>query len=139
MQKLDHLFLSNRISFIFPNCLLWNNEYSSVNFMELIPFKITNSLQFVSSLAGRPICHQVSSQIHSYKQETKHSPSYYYLITTASFTPSIDNKCQRRDSSPDLYAAKILSLKPQTTCQPCQWRIDTLNHSFFRMRIFFFN
>jgi hypothetical protein len=77
--------------------------------MELISFKITDSLQFAASSSRRQICHQVPSQTHSHKQETKHSPSHNYLIKTFP-APSIANECQSRDSGPELCEAQILSL-----------------------------
>lgn len=83
--------------------------------MELISFQITNSLKFVLCLAWRQICHQVSHQIHSHKQETTHSPTCSYLIKIASIPPSTGNKYQRRDASPELCAAKILCLMPHAT------------------------
>ena len=126
MPGLDHLFLSTRVSFVFLNFLISNDEYSSVKFMELISFKTTNSLQSVSTVAWRPICHPVSSQIHSYKQEMKHSLSHNYFIKIASFRPSIANKPQRRE----LCAAKILSLMPHTTFQHSQRGTEVLLRSF---------
>lgn len=77
--------------------------------MELISFRITNSLQFAASLSQRQMCHPVSSQTHSRKQETKDSPSRNSLIKTFP-TPSIANEYQRRDSSSALREAQILSL-----------------------------
>lgn len=102
-----------------------NDEYSSVKFMELISFKITSSPQFfVASLAYRQICHQVSSQIHSHKQETKHSLSRYYLIKTDSPLPQQlisvkeeiqDQSCVQPQFSPSCHTVPLSIVSEEQT------------------------
>lgn len=132
LLKQENLFLSNRIPLIlnFFHIKWW------IFLCEIYVINIFQNYQFTTIYCHfglETICHLISSQVHSHKQETKHSPSHFNLIKIAPFTPSIADKCQRRDSSPELCAAKILFLRPQTTFQHSQGM--KCFHSYFWLKI----